>query len=124
MRRDFNFLLKSIYQKKLKGIKINRPGYVRRQVYSWYLQYKAGVAKPKDLLKWFGMLSPMDWCGLLSSIFDKRSWERLALMLQNRGGNAVKNIWSEATPLKEITNIKEFVGWISKRPVIENQTAK
>ena len=117
-------LLKSNYQKKLEGVEINRPGYVRRQVYSWYLQYKAGAAKPRDLLKWFGMFSPVDWCGLLSSVFDKKSWEKLVSMLQNRGGNAVKTIWSEAIPLKEITNIKEFANWISDRPAIGNQTTK
>ena len=45
-------------------------------------------------------------------------------MLQNRGENAVKNIWSEAIPLKEVNNIKEFADWISDRPANDNQTAE
>lgn len=117
-------LLKTNFSDKLQGIEINRPGYVRRQVYSWYQQYRAEMVNPRELLKWFGMLSLSDWVGLIASIFDKRSWEQIGSLFFGGKDYQVQNVWQEAIPIKKISNIKEFVNWISDRPKIENQATK
>ena len=106
-------LLKSSYKEKLKNIEVNRSGYVRRQVYSWYQQYKAGVANSFDLARWFRMLSPGDWCGLFYSVFDKRSWQKLGLLVFGQKKNQVNQVFEDAIPLKNISNIREFADWIT-----------
>lgn len=106
-------LLKTKYQEKLRGVKISRSGYVRRQIYVWYQQYKAGVAKPKDILKWFGLLSFGDWCGLFTSFLDKRSWQKFRALVFGHKNNQVNQIFEDAIPLKNISNIKEFAIWIA-----------
>lgn len=108
-------LLKSCYKDKLQGVEINRSGYVRRQVYSWYQQYNAGFAKPSDLLKWFGMLSPGDWWGLLSSVIDKQSWQRIGSLVTSPKTNQIKQVFQNAIPLKNISNIREFADWVADK---------
>ena len=106
-------LLKTDHNDKLGNINICRAGYVRRQVYSWYLEYKAGVTKPKDLLHRFTKLSFGDWIGLMASIFDKKSWEQVWSILSRQRSNPVKNSFPRSIPINEIGNIKEFADWIS-----------
>jgi glycosyltransferase involved in cell wall biosynthesis len=108
-------LLKNSYKDKLRGVEINRAGYVRRQVYSWYQQYKAGAAKSGDLMKWFGLLSPGDWWGLFSSVLDKRSWQRISSLFAGKKKNQVKQVFQGATPLKNISNIREFASWVAEK---------
>ena len=115
-------LLKLTYKQKLRGIEIYRPGYVRRQVYFWYIQYRAGVAKPKDLLNWFRMLTLRDWVGLLSSVLDKRSWQKAGSLLGGNSKNQVQAVWPHAIPLNKIYNIKEFADWITERSTIDKPT--
>ena len=117
-------LLKSSYQDKLQKVEIHRPGYVRRQVYSWYQQYKAGIAKSVDLAKWFGMLSPGDWWGLFSSVLDKRSWQKIGALITGQKKDQVNQVFEDAIPLKQISNTREFADWIAGKPTIENQTTK
>jgi len=106
-------LLKSSYKEKLKNIEVNRSGYVRRQVYSWYQQYKAGVANSFDLARRFRMLSPGDWCGLFYSVLDKRSWQKLGPLVFGQKKNQVNQVFEDAIPLKNISNIREFADWIA-----------
>jgi glycosyltransferase involved in cell wall biosynthesis len=117
-------LLKSSYHDKLQRVEIHRPGYVRRQVYSWYQQYKAGIAKSGDLAKWFGTLSLGDWWGLFSSVIDKRSWQKIGSLITSQKKGQVNQVFEGAIPLKQISNIREFADWIADKPTIENQTAK
>lgn len=108
-------LLKSNYKDRLDGIEISRAGYVRRQVYSWYLQYKFGAISLRDLLIRTRKLSIGDWLGLFSSIVDKASWLRLWRILRFSKSNKMQNLWYGLHPLDNISNIKEFASWISSR---------
>jgi len=108
-------LLKSNYQEKLKGFEINRSAYVRRQVFAWVHQFNAGILKPKDLLKRFGKLSMSDWMGLLCSVFDQRSWERIGSFFGSQKDHQIQTTWPGAVPLKEISNIKEFANWVDNQ---------
>jgi len=108
-------LLKSNYKDRLDGIEISRAGYVRRQVYSWYLQYKFGAISLRDLLIRTRKLSIGDWLGLFSSIVDKASWLRLWRILRFSKSNKMQNLWYGLHPLDNISNIEEFASWISSR---------
>ena len=108
------FLLKINYAGLLKRIKISRSNYVRRQVYSWYLQYRSAAASRQDLLKWARLLSFADWFYLATIFLDKQSWQRLWLMFRVSKNNKVQNLWPGALPLDNISNIKEFANLISE----------
>jgi len=108
-------MLKRDYAEKLARISISRAEYVRRQVYSWYLQYRAHDASLSDLCRWPGKLSFMDWLYLFSIVFDASSWRRLWRMIPGSKKSKVENLWHGAIPLENITDIKEFARWVSER---------
>ena len=114
-------LLKKNYSERLRRIKISRAEYVRRQVYSWYIQYKSGSVAFLDLLRWGAQLSFMDWLYLFLIFFDKQSWQRLWQMFCSSKKNKVQNLWLGAMPLENINNIKEFSAWINSRAVFKDR---
>lgn len=113
-------LLKSNYKDRLDGIDISRAGYVRRQVYSWYLQYKFGATSLRDLLIMTRKLSIGDWLGLFSSIVDKASWLRLWRIFRYSKNNKMQNLLYGLHPLDNISNIEEFASWIGTRSSVRN----
>jgi glycosyltransferase involved in cell wall biosynthesis len=110
--------LKANYKDRLVGVTISRAAYVRRQVHSWYLQYRSGAASLGQLVKCARLLSPADWLYVLSSVFDKQSWQRLGRLLRSSKQNQIQYVWQGALPLENISTIKEFAGWISRRPSV------
>ncbi|MCK5608111.1 glycosyltransferase family 2 protein [Candidatus Pacearchaeota archaeon] len=114
-------LLKSNYKGRLNGIEISRADYVRRQVYSWYLQYKFGAISLRDLLSRTRKLSMRDWFGLFSSIVDKTSWLRLWRILRYSKNNHMQNIFYGLAPLDNISNIEEFASWISSQSSVRKE---
>jgi len=111
--------LKENYKDRLAGTSISRAAYVKRQALSWYLQYRSGAASAEQLVRWARLLSFADWLYLLSSVFDKQSWQRLLLLLCSSKKNKIQYVWQGALPLENISNIKEFAEWISRRPSLE-----
>lgn len=107
-------LLKTNYKKRLENVHISRADYVRRQVYSWYIQYKLRSISVKEICSRFCKLSLGDWILLCSSVFDKASWQRLGLTVFTLKNNKVKRFWHQAHQLDNISNIKEFADWISR----------
>ena len=107
--------LKENYKDRLAGVKISRAAYVKRQVHSWYLQYRSGAASLRQLVQWARLLSFPDWLYLLASVFDRQSWRRLWLLLRSSRKNTIQYVWQGALPLDNISNIKEFAEWISSR---------
>lgn len=115
--------LKKNYEDRLVGIGISRAAYVKRQVHSWYLQYRSGAASLGQLIRWARLLSLADWLYLLAAVFDRQVWRRLWLMLRSSRKNTIQYVWQGALPLENISNIKEFAGWISRRPPPERADA-
>jgi glycosyltransferase involved in cell wall biosynthesis len=111
-------MLKSNYNNKLQGVKISRADYVRRQVYYWYQQYRAGALKLREVARRFGILSLNDWIGLISSILDKRSWKQVGSLISRQSKNQAQSVWQGAIAINEISNIKEFADWISGKQTI------
>jgi len=124
------------FPEELKGVKIDRAGYVRRQVYNWILQKRFGRIGWTGLAHLFGMLSAGDWALLGLTAFDRESWRRLARMARRRG--AAEAQITRLLALEGCDNVAEFARTIGRdrplglpaagdpkwRPVAEDDLAK
>jgi glycosyltransferase involved in cell wall biosynthesis len=109
-------LLKENYNTLLNTVVINRAGYVRRQLYAWFMQIKLGAIKFQDLLHNLSLLSISDWLGLALTVIDVVSWKRLLKMtvLDSKKSGA-ESQWHSLRPLAGITDIRQFSDWLSQR---------
>ena len=107
-------LLKKNLGDKLKGIEVDRGGYVRRQVFAWYMQKKLGVLSLLDFMANLRLLSLRDWGGLLLSFFDKASWSRFTKIIQSSRKSTAELQWSSLQPLPGVVNIAQFSDWITR----------
>ena len=103
--------LKAEYPAELKGIKMDWSGYVRRQVYSWLLQYRYGGIDRSELISCFTSLSVKNWCRLFTSAYDAESWRRLGRMLFGKKSQA-ESLLVALKPLPEVADIREFSQWL------------
>lgn len=107
--------LKEKYKDELKGVDMDWPGYVRRQVHSWLLQRRYGGISTEELLSRFAGLSLHNWARLLATVFDAESWRRLGLLLKLGQKSQAETLWHGLMPLPEITNIREFATWLQQQ---------
>lgn len=114
-------LLKKNLGDRLMGIEVDRAGYVRRQVFAWYMQRKLGVLGTVDFLVNLRLLSVRDWCGLLSSVFDKASWDRFSRMIGSSRKSKAELQWNSLQPLPGVTDIAQFSDWITNRATPEQK---
>ena len=114
-------LLKKNLGDKLKGVEVDRGGYVRRQVFSWHMQNKLGVLSRADFLTNLRLLSLRDWMGLLLSFFDKASWSRFAKIIQSSQKSSAELQWSSLEPLPGVVNIAQFSDWITHQATSEQK---
>jgi hypothetical protein len=98
------------FPRELANEKIDRPGYVRRQVYNWLLQKRFRRLGWGELAKRFGLLSASDWAGLAMTVFDKASWSKLAT---SRGAAAKAQI-GRLRPLDDCATIADFAAAVEK----------
>lgn len=105
-------MLKTNFPEQLKKIRISRSCYVRRQVYSWYLQYRSDAATLADIQKWLGLLSLADWFYAATFLVERQSWQRLWRMLTKLNRSSVQTHWQGALPLENISTIVEFAAWV------------
>lgn len=108
-------LLKQNFAEILKGVEVDRPGYVRRQFYAWYMQKKLGAITSGDVFHNLGLLSRTDWLGLFASVADKASWERLARVLLSKSKSDAETQWHGLTQLGNVTDIRQFAQWLASR---------
>ncbi len=114
-------LLKKNLGAKLTGVEIDRGGYVRRQVFAWYMQKKLGVLSVADFLANLRLLSLRDWGGLLLSFFDKASWRRLATIISSSRKSTAEIQWNSLQPLPGVVNIAQFSDWITNHATPEQK---
>ena len=103
--------LKAEYPAELKCIKMDWSGYVRRQVYSWLLQYRYGGIDRSELISRFTSLSVKNWGRLFTSAYDAESWRRLGRMLFGKKSQA-ESLLVALKPLPEVADIHEFSEWL------------
>lgn len=116
-------LLKQHYAVPLAAVDVDRAGYVRRQVYAWYMQRKLGAISSRDFFECFRLLSCADWRGLLASVLDGPSWRRLGrivcarflAMLRRRRQSDVQAQWHGLQALENIADIRQFAQWLAMR---------
>ncbi|HAT52625.1 MAG TPA: hypothetical protein DCS80_05050 [Betaproteobacteria bacterium] len=114
-------LLKQNLGDKLKGIEVDRGGYVRRQVFAWYMQKKLGVLSMADFMANLRLLSLREWGGLLLSLFDQTSWSRFIRIIQSSRKSTGEIQWSNLQPLPGIVNIAQFSDWITHHATLEQK---
>lgn len=107
-------MLKSKYSDKLYDVEIDWCGYVRRQVYSWYLQSRYGSVGKSEFFSLIKSLSIANWICLFSSIFDKKSWQRIWGALRRNRKSQAETLWNNLSPLPGINNIRKFVEWLQQ----------
>lgn len=109
-------LLKRNYPELLKGVKIDRAGYVRRQFYAWFMQRKLGAITTNDLMRNLRLLSLSDWVGLTITAFDKPSWARLLRVISlDAKKSGAEAQWHSLRPLEGVMDIRQFDQWLARR---------
>ena len=108
--------LKAHYPKELAGIEMDRPSYVRRQVYSWLQQHRYGSVSTKELMARLTNLSSGDLIRLVTTVLDAESWRRLVRLLLTRQKSQAETLWHGLMPLAGIENIREFATWLRQHP--------
>lgn len=108
--------LKRHYAQELAGIEIDRPGYVRRQVQSWILQYRYGGLDGRGLASRVRLLTGADWGHLLTAGLDSENWRRVFRALGARREKQVQTLWTGLQPLDGVTNVREFAAWLLQHP--------
>lgn len=114
-------LLKKNLNAKLVDVEIDRGGYVRRQVFAWYMQKKLGVLSGAEFLANLRLLSMRDWGGLLLSFFDKASWRRFATIISSSSKSTAEIQWNSLQPLPGVVNIAQFSDWITNQATPEQK---
>jgi len=109
-----NMLLES-YPNELRGIRVDRGGYVRRQVYAWYLQRRHAAISSSEMMDHFGKLTPHDWMGLACTAVDPASWKRLFRVIRSRVRGRNERLWDELQPIQNVGNIREFTKWLTEK---------
>jgi glycosyltransferase involved in cell wall biosynthesis len=106
-------LLKDNLNNYLSDTEVNRGGYVRRQVFSWYMQRKFGALSATEFLMNFKLLSVGDWLGVCATILDVASWNKLRTMLSASFKSKAEMQWNSLQKLPEkIVDIAQFAKWI------------
>lgn len=109
-----NMLLDN-YPERLPDVAVDRAGYVRRQVYAWYMQKRLGAASTSEVLGRCALLSVSDWLGLLGTMVDGASWARLLRQFSVRGKGSVEAQWHGLKPLANVSDIRGFAAWLKAR---------
>lgn len=107
-------LLKKDFPEKLKPVRISRSGYVRRQVYHGYMQYKFGAISWEDFMVRFGKLSFRDMVGLLAVVVDSESWARVGRLMRPCKDSDPQGMVHGMRPLEGVRDIRAFKDWVIK----------
>lgn len=105
-------MLLNSFKKDLKGVKIDRAGYVRRQIYSWIVQWKLGMIPWKEVAGRLSLLSFGDWLGLAATLFDGESWQRGIRLFSGGRRSEAEQQWQGLQQLDNIPDIAAFSRWL------------
>jgi hypothetical protein len=108
-------LLKQNFPEDLRRVAIDRAGYVRRQVYAWYMQMRLRNITAAQFKRNLGLLSFSDWVALASSAWDKASWTRLVHLLGVDHKDSAAAQWQGLRRLDGIADIRQFALWLASR---------
>lgn len=105
-------LLRTRYSDLLPGVRVDRAGYVRRQVYAWIMQRRARAISWSGFAANLRQLTLYDWVGLSASIFDDETWRRLLHLLRSIGKSQAETVWRGLVPLEGVADIAQFAKWL------------
>ncbi len=119
MYRWLLLLLKS-YPAALRGVRVNRPAYLIRQLRFWLVQYRYGTIERRELAGRLKSLSVSDWFYLFFSVFDSEVWRRIARSFNRRSSSQADALWSGLRRADGISGIRGFAEWLSREaPTVE-----
>lgn len=105
LRRDF--------PEHLRGVDVSRGAYVRRQVYAWVLEQRAGVLPAHELRRRIRLLSFTDMLALIGFVSERATWIHIGRLL---GGSGLRGVESSHYGLQKlpgtVCDIVEFVDWL------------
>lgn len=96
----------------LRGVRIDRAGYVRRQIYAWIVQWKLGMISSREVAARCRLLSAGDWLGLVATVTDGESWQRALRLLSGGGRSEAEQQWHGLQRLENVRDIAEFAAWL------------
>ena len=108
-------LLKESYPEFLENINISRTNYIRHQVFFWVSQYRHGSITLKALMRLFSKLNLLDWMGLVSAAWDKKSVKAFLSFITAFKANKINTFDYGPKALEGITNIEEFAKWVCRK---------
>lgn len=112
--------LKERYPADLKGVEIDQPGYVQRQIYTWFMQRYYTVISTEELFSRFGKLSLNNWMQLFRIVFDVNNWRRIIHLMRRAcvRKDQVEALWAGLLPLPGVNNIREFAFWLREQKLV------
>ena len=122
MHMWLNRLLQN-FPNELQGVRVDRRGYVRRQLYSWLLQKRFEGIGWGAFASRLRLLSTSDVAGLGASLVDKESWGRLA-SVASTGSNAAQTQWQGLQPLEGVPDISAFARWVAEHQAAGSAEAR
>ena len=106
--------LRGLYPDELRGITVDRPAYVRRQIYAWILDWRMGRRSLGSVVSQMAALSLADQLGQAASLVDRQSWRYVQRLLQPQQSSAERQ-FTELLTLDDVPDISTFARWAAGR---------
>ena len=106
--------LKDVYELKLSGIEIDRPGYLIRQAYYWLTQYFYGVTPWNQFVRRIRLLSFGDWISIIGVAIRPQTLKHMFRALYIRSKTHTELLWHNLLPLRGPRDIREFAQWLER----------
>jgi hypothetical protein len=107
--------LLSDYPDELAGMKVDHGEYVISQANTWWVQFRVGTLRGRDVLTRLRMLSLADAARLLRALLPRLRPAAVARQLRAGRGETVSGLWPGMRPVPEVADLDEFRTWIAAR---------
>jgi len=108
--------MKANYNEELNEVKMDRPNYLLRLVFFWWLDFQKGSISLKELFVRCKGLSASDWLGMFfSGVSSITCWARLWREVRYFRYHRIQKVFVGARPLdREITDHKKLANWLGR----------
>ena len=112
-------MLKENYPEELREIEIDKNGYIRRQAYSWLIQYRNKALGMREMVQLFRKLGIRELIGLLSGVFDRDSWRYALRLIRFSNRSNAESQWKGLETLAGVSDIREFSNWLKQATSVD-----
>jgi hypothetical protein len=107
--------LQADFPAELAGLAIDRPEYVIQQAYAWYVQWRLGSLRPRQVLAMLRLLGSRDWPPLLRMLAARLHPAKLSRRLRIDRADPAPQLWPGMRPLPGVSDIAQFAAWVGAR---------